>query len=323
MSDQGTLHQRSTDYGKIPARLMHDQTVTDGAKVLYAHMHWRYGNNHKNFESLASMAKELGVSDQTIVNRIAELEAANWVVTIKRKSADGRKFLSNFYHVFEVQGAAKRWRNSFQKTETEELSTVPEARVRKSRRGKGGNPNNLKKAKSIPTQVGSAVPTQVGQETVPIQVGTDDPTQVGTIQSHYIQSQERKPNEPPKTSAVVAPPILTVKERYSCADSLIAAWCVAYGYADHSTYTTSYRRRDALKLFDLGADPDEIMAMVSEKIKGRDKEYLFKYVLEDYPEWKHRQNKRDQQDQRDKQEQEASEAYRRWYATDVLGRRPA
>ena len=193
MSDQGSLHQRSTDYGKLPAKLMHDQTVTDGAKILYAHMHWRYGNNHQNFESLSSMGKALGVSDQTIANRVHELEAANWVVTIERRSAEKGNFISNFYHVFEVQGSAKKFRSSYKSSDGETIREAPLARVKKSRKGKGGNPSNLKKSDTTPIQVGSTVPTQVGQLTTPTQVGTASPTQVGTIQSHIIQSQEEAP----------------------------------------------------------------------------------------------------------------------------------
>lgn len=123
------------------------------------------------------------------------------------------------------------------------------------------------------------------------------------------RKEERKPDEPR---------IMTIAEKTQCADKLIRAWADAYAYM--GTFNTSYRRRDAIKLVDMGATYDEIRAMVSERIKNRTKPYLFKYVVEDYSEWKHIQGKRDIQAERDKQEQEASEAYRRWYATDVLGR---
>ncbi len=74
--EDGQLHQRSRNYGKVPHAIMHDLKLTDGAVRLYAHMHWRYGSNHQNFEGRRSMAQMLGVSERTISNRTRELEAA-------------------------------------------------------------------------------------------------------------------------------------------------------------------------------------------------------------------------------------------------------
>lgn len=249
---------------------MHDQTVTDGAKVLYAHMHWRYGNNHKNFESLASMAKELGVSDQTIANRLHELEAANWVVTIERRSAEKGNFVSNFYHVFEVQGSAKRFRNSYKATEGEAVRAIPQARVKKSRKGKGGNPENLKNSKSIPIQVGSTVPTQVGQSTTPTQVGTASPTQVGTIQSHIIQSQE----EGDETALPL--------DRKAQAELIVTTWLKAAG--KHSPLAYDHKRvvEAALLMVD-EYTLDDVRACTTAQCKNRssNSDYLFSYLVQD------------------------------------------
>lgn len=135
-----------------------------------------------------------------------------------------------------------------------------------------------------------------------------------------IQMTPEPSFEPSKEgeSAHPTPPILTVSEKTQLADRLIQAW--ANACKKLGTFNTSYRRKDAMQLVDMGATADEIFRMVQTKIKGRSRDYLFKFVTEDYPEWKSLQAKMDQQIERDKQEQEASEAYRRWYATDVLGR---
>lgn len=109
-TDEGVLHAPPLSYGKMPEKLMHDHTITDGAKVLYAHMHWRYGNNQRNFEGYASMAKFMDVSSAAISSRLQELEAADWIVIVPRaKFGVGR--LTNVYHVFVSQKACVKWRD--------------------------------------------------------------------------------------------------------------------------------------------------------------------------------------------------------------------
>lgn len=157
MADPGYLHRRSDNFGKVPHELMHDTTITDGAVRLYAHMHWRYGSNCDNHEGLRSMAKFMGVSETTITNRIKELEARNWVITIERGYDEKTgKFLTPFYHVFELQDEAIAWRKSPALAEGERVRPMPEARARKSRKGIGGNPKNLSNS-SCPGNSSSSV----------------------------------------------------------------------------------------------------------------------------------------------------------------------
>lgn len=145
MSDQGILHRRSRDFGKTPEVLMHDIDVTDGAVRLYSHMHWRYGQNQKNFEGLSSMAEMLGVTEQTIAARIKELESKDWVVVIERGlSSKTGNFQTPFYHVFEVQRDARELRKEYQPAEGESIRAKPTvARKRKSRKGVGGTSENI------------------------------------------------------------------------------------------------------------------------------------------------------------------------------------
>lgn len=135
---KGYLHRRSNDFGKLPEKLMHDQTISDGAKLLFAHMHWRYGSNGQNFEGRENMAKMLGVSEMTITKRTQELEAADWIIVVRR-GKEGNEYLTNFYHVFELQEDCLRWR-----TEHGLPKPAPRSkkgiRQRKSRQGVGGNP---------------------------------------------------------------------------------------------------------------------------------------------------------------------------------------
>jgi len=108
--ERGYLHQRSKDFGKVPQELMHDTEISAGAVRLYAHMHWRYGSNMRNFESQKSMAAMLGVSTKTIARWLKELEAKNWIVIVHRKYQG--QYTSNFYHVFERQDDCEKWKSS-------------------------------------------------------------------------------------------------------------------------------------------------------------------------------------------------------------------
>jgi len=129
---EGYLHARSNDFGKSPISLIHDKSITDGACRLYAHMHWRYGSNCKNIEGRGSMSSFFGVSETTITNRVKELVARDWVVTVPRTDEHGKTH--NFYHVFETQADCLSWRQSHNKPK-ESVKVTP----RKTRQGIGGS----------------------------------------------------------------------------------------------------------------------------------------------------------------------------------------
>lgn len=110
MPEKGYLHRTPQTFGKLPEALLHGAGISDGAKVLYAHMHWRYGANGRNFEGQRSMAEMLGVSSrETIRKRIEELERAEWIVVIRRGKRRGQ-YTTNFYHVFESQDDCRAWK---------------------------------------------------------------------------------------------------------------------------------------------------------------------------------------------------------------------
>jgi biotin operon repressor len=138
--NKGTVHRLKDTFGKAPIGLLLDENLTDGAVRLYCYMHWRYGSNRRNFESLESMAQALGVSETTIGNRAQQLEQHDWIIIIRRGST------SNFYHVFESPQACRTWR-----TEHERKKPKRNVKRRKSRAGMGGNPNlNLSSFRHVP-----------------------------------------------------------------------------------------------------------------------------------------------------------------------------
>ena len=131
----GALHAHGETFGKVFDSLMHNLTLTDGAIRLYAHMHWRYGSNHRNFEGQRNIAEMLGVNDRTIRIRLSELEACGWVVSVPRYGKDGSR-LSNFYHIFESTAEGLQWRTE-QNIQPREIVDT-----RKARKGIGGLPTH-------------------------------------------------------------------------------------------------------------------------------------------------------------------------------------
>lgn len=134
--EYGVYHGEKATWGKVPERLMHDITITDGAVRLYAHMQWRYGSNKQNFEGQKSMGETLDVSEKTIADRIDELASHDWVVVIHRH---GQQHQTNVYHIFETQKLCQEWRTERQIAAPENIT------LRKSRKGVGGkkaNPNS-------------------------------------------------------------------------------------------------------------------------------------------------------------------------------------
>lgn len=140
MNDPGYLHRKSDNFGKVPIELVHNTKITDGAVRLYGHMHWRYGDNHQNFEGMTSMAKHMGVSEKTISNRIKELEANDWLIVVERQAPDGQ-YKTPYYHVFELQEDCRAFRASPVLKDGQSLRDKPDLTKRKSRKGVGGRKN--------------------------------------------------------------------------------------------------------------------------------------------------------------------------------------
>lgn len=147
MSEKGYLHQRSTNFGKVPYALMIDTSISAGAVRLYAYMHWRYGTNQDNHESRKSMAEAMGVSRRTITKYTQELEQADWIVIIRRANKTGSA--TNFYHVFELQDDCRSWRGSHKRPKP-----ARELDERKGRKGIGGKPSHKNVNSSSPSKQG-------------------------------------------------------------------------------------------------------------------------------------------------------------------------
>jgi hypothetical protein len=138
--EDGKLHikPKRRTFGKLMEDLMHNSNITDGACRQYAHMHWRYGQNKRNFEGQSSMGEMLGVTEKTVGERVKELEAADWVAVVERDfNAKTGKFQTPFYHVFESQKECRIFRKTYVAREGEQLRPKPVGRKRKSRKGAG------------------------------------------------------------------------------------------------------------------------------------------------------------------------------------------
>lgn len=143
-TDSGIIHVKAPRFARVPEKMIHDQTLTDGALRLYAHMIWRYGKNQQNFEGRASMAEFLGVSEATISHRLAELESHNWIVVIPRAvMGAGRR--TNVYHIFLRTSDCIEWRNETGNVKRGGSDSAP---GRKSRKGVGGRNTHKPKMNS-------------------------------------------------------------------------------------------------------------------------------------------------------------------------------
>lgn len=146
MTDSGQLHEKERQFAKVPAALIHDKRISPGAVRCYAHMHWRYGKSHLNFEGRQSIADYLGVSERSISAYIKELEAFGWVVVVEREfNPKTGHYQTPYYHVFEVRKAAHHFRQTYQCAEGEHVRDLPKLtnkELHKSRKGIGGRKAN-------------------------------------------------------------------------------------------------------------------------------------------------------------------------------------
>jgi hypothetical protein len=81
-------------YAQVPAALLLDHAVRDGAKTLFAYLVWRQGQNEKAWPSVETMRKDIGVkSARTIQAYVGALESAGWLTVRSRRGS------SNLYTV--------------------------------------------------------------------------------------------------------------------------------------------------------------------------------------------------------------------------------
>ena len=82
------------DFAQVPAALLLDNSVRDGAKTLFAYLVWRQGQNEKAWPSVETMRKDIGVkSARTIQAYVGALESAGWLTVRSRRGS------SNLYTV--------------------------------------------------------------------------------------------------------------------------------------------------------------------------------------------------------------------------------
>jgi hypothetical protein len=142
----------------VPEPLIHSKSLTDGAIRLYLHLKWVAGQGKTNWQARAKIAKQLGISEATVDNRLGELMCNDWIVGHRRIDADGNRH-SNLYYIFEIQEAAISWR--VQHDSDQNLIQKPKPRELKSRKGVGGKPSHKPKE----TQVSVGTPSQAGTDT--------------------------------------------------------------------------------------------------------------------------------------------------------------
>lgn len=176
MSDQVFTHQRSKNFGKVPAEVMHDKTLTDGAVRLYAHMHWRGGKILESFEGLVSMADYLAVNEKTIRNRVKELEARDWVMVVMRDpDPKTNVFKTHIYHIFEYQVDCRLFRKEYKPAAAETVRLKSAVEERKPRKGAGGNPKLRATSTQEIASTGTQTPSTPTGTQVPEATGTQVP----------------------------------------------------------------------------------------------------------------------------------------------------
>lgn len=146
MTDAGELHKEKRSFARVPSAMIHDSRISSGALRCYAHMHWRYGQNHLNFEGRKSISTYLGVSETMVTRYLKELEAYGWIVVVIREpdqKTGQRK--TPYYHVFEKRKASDIFRKEYACKPGETLRAKSKIEHRKLRSGKGGRPTHKEK----------------------------------------------------------------------------------------------------------------------------------------------------------------------------------
>ncbi len=282
-NDSGELHDDPT-FGKVPDALIHDLEITDGAVRLFAHMHWRYGKNKRNFEGQKSVAEHLGVSRTTIHNRIDELAAKDWVIVIQRDfNIKTGNFTTPYYHVFVSQDQCRKWRESYKSSNGEVILPRPEARIRVSRKGKGGKIENLRRANSSShghanlSSDGVANSSSHGHANLSSDYPDSSyPDSVSQKQQNTpSKSDTSKPNSPPTPTA--APPLppnyVGFMNGFKPLPAILEAWHDAHPVIKPSIPRNQRDRyiEEAEALAASGITPEDMAAFIKERLTNGQK----------------------------------------------------
>jgi hypothetical protein len=274
MTEQGKVH--GSTFGKVPPELMHDQSITDGAVRLYAHMHWRYGQNHQNFEGQRSMAKYLSVSTTTIRKRIEELEAKDWVVTITREyNRKTGNFSTPFYHVFVSQPDCKDFRETYVLQEGEVLYEQPIPLERKSRKGVGGKSSNL------PNRANSS---SHGHDNSSYNGGTNSGSHgQANSSSHYPESVYPDSSNPEPIKEKAVSPFVLMKN----------AICKAFGWDKPTDTEWGQINKSASQLVKVDIDPDDIASLYGFcKVEAKENSFTPLFLASKASTWKKQRPRR-------------------------------
>lgn len=224
MTDAGELHKEKRSFARVPSAMIHDSRISSGALRCYAHMHWRYGQNHLNFEGRKSIATYLGVSETMVTRYLKELEAYGWIVVVVREpDAKTGQRKTPYYHVFERRKASDIFRKEYACKSGETIRAKSKIEHRKLRSGKGGRPTHKEKtpeptgvlgkqSEEPETQVyvyaNSSSHGDVNSSSHGSVVNSSSPAQVNSssheldaVKSSYLDAKELKDPAPEKTGA--------------------------------------------------------------------------------------------------------------------------
>lgn len=108
-------------FAKVPQKMIHSG-ISDTALRLYAHIHWRAGDQGWFTESAPKAGKAIGRSKRTVLRLYDELEQADWIVVVQRQRGNG--YGNNKIKPFQSQDACRRFRDQYQPADGEVIRRV-------------------------------------------------------------------------------------------------------------------------------------------------------------------------------------------------------
>lgn len=86
-----SLELNGWTFAQVPMKAILNPNLSDGAKTLLAYITWRQGTDAGCWPSVPRMAADLGVSEDTIMRRVAELEKAGHL-TVTRETGKTNRY---------------------------------------------------------------------------------------------------------------------------------------------------------------------------------------------------------------------------------------
>jgi DNA-binding MarR family transcriptional regulator len=125
-------------FAQVPIWLLCNHDISDGAKVLFAYLKYRQGTDAACWPSKETMARDLGISKDTVTRRIRELDDATY---IKRHIRAGTTTLYEL--VADPLGEREKWEAQQQKRrqEREQRRQPPRKNAPPPSRKSAGDPS--------------------------------------------------------------------------------------------------------------------------------------------------------------------------------------